>query len=418
MKHLIAHLLLALCCGAASAQDIAVGPRPAYLVEQLEAGPLKERLAACTNKPVRRSNLSIGHRGAPLQYPEHTKESYEAAVKMGAGIVECDVTFTKDRELVCRHAQCDLHATTNILLIPELAAKCSQPFTPADPTSGKAASAKCCTSDLTVAEFKRLRGKMDGVNPQATSVADYVKTAAQIVKGQPDWRVDGREAPHGEGTVMTHKESIELFKRLGVGMTPELKKPDVAMPFENSESSEGAAGRYTQQAFAQQLIDEYKAAGVPASRVRPQSFDANDVFYWLDKEPAFGQQAVALASLRNEAELPAAIATLPALKARGVRTVAPPTWALVSLDANGKIVPSDYAQAIRKEGLAIITWTLERSGELRNGGGYYFQSIAPAIKGPGGYYQLLDALVQDVGVQGVFSDWAGTTSYYASCMGR
>jgi len=41
---------------------------------------------------------------------------------MGAGIIECDVTFTKDRELVCRHSQCDLHTTTNILTVPELAA--------------------------------------------------------------------------------------------------------------------------------------------------------------------------------------------------------------------------------------------------------------------------------------------------------
>jgi glycerophosphoryl diester phosphodiesterase len=49
---------------------------------------------------------------------------------MGAGIVECDVTFTKDKELVCRHAQNDLHTTTNILATP-LAAKCVQPFTPA-----------------------------------------------------------------------------------------------------------------------------------------------------------------------------------------------------------------------------------------------------------------------------------------------
>jgi glycerophosphoryl diester phosphodiesterase len=37
---------------------------------------------------------------------------------MGAGILECDVTFTRDRELVCRHAQCDLHTTTNILDTP------------------------------------------------------------------------------------------------------------------------------------------------------------------------------------------------------------------------------------------------------------------------------------------------------------
>ena len=34
---------------------------------------------------------------------------------MGAGIVECDVTFTKDGELVCRHDECDLATTTDIV---------------------------------------------------------------------------------------------------------------------------------------------------------------------------------------------------------------------------------------------------------------------------------------------------------------
>jgi glycerophosphoryl diester phosphodiesterase len=41
---------------------------------------------------------------------------------MGAGVLECDVTFTKDRQLVCRHDQCDLHASTDILGRPQLAA--------------------------------------------------------------------------------------------------------------------------------------------------------------------------------------------------------------------------------------------------------------------------------------------------------
>jgi hypothetical protein len=36
-----------------------------------------------------------------MQYPEHTIESYKAAALMGAGIIECDVTFTKDLELIC-----------------------------------------------------------------------------------------------------------------------------------------------------------------------------------------------------------------------------------------------------------------------------------------------------------------------------
>lgn len=40
-----------------------------------------------------------------MQFPEHTVESYTAGALMGAGILECDVTFTKDLELVCRHSQ-------------------------------------------------------------------------------------------------------------------------------------------------------------------------------------------------------------------------------------------------------------------------------------------------------------------------
>lgn len=35
------------------------------------------------------------------------------------GIVECDVSFTSDRELVCRHSNCDLHFTTGKMLQKE-----------------------------------------------------------------------------------------------------------------------------------------------------------------------------------------------------------------------------------------------------------------------------------------------------------
>jgi glycerophosphoryl diester phosphodiesterase len=100
---------------------------------------------------------------------------------MGAGILECDVTFTKDGELVCRHDQCDLHTTTNIL-VTDLAAQCSVPFTPAEfDASGhrtKAASALCCTSDLTLAEFKPLTGKMDASNPNATTPQEFQGSTA------------------------------------------------------------------------------------------------------------------------------------------------------------------------------------------------------------------------------------------------
>src|SRR5215475_7393691 len=114
-----------------SDQSIQLGPRPFYLVDGMDEGPLKDKLKQCKNGPFRRTDFSIGHRGAALQFPEHTREAYQAGARMGAGIVECDVTFTRNGDFVCRHAQNDLHFTTDILLQPDLARTCIKPFTPA-----------------------------------------------------------------------------------------------------------------------------------------------------------------------------------------------------------------------------------------------------------------------------------------------
>src|SRR3977135_4474127 len=91
-------------------REAQIGPRPFYLVDKMKDGPLKTELSQCTG-PFRKTDFSIGHRGAALQFPEHSRESYAAAARMGAGVIEGDVTFTKDRQLVCRHSQCDLQNT-------------------------------------------------------------------------------------------------------------------------------------------------------------------------------------------------------------------------------------------------------------------------------------------------------------------
>ncbi|MCY4179578.1 MAG: glycerophosphodiester phosphodiesterase family protein, partial [Litoreibacter sp.] len=142
----IAALLGAATTFPVLADNFEAGPRPLYLIDKMTDGPLKEKLASCADTPITRTNFSIGHRGAPMQFPEHTVESYVAAARMGAGILECDVTFTADKELVCRHAQNDLHTTTNILAT-DLAAKCTAGFTPANGDTH--ASAECRTSDIT-----------------------------------------------------------------------------------------------------------------------------------------------------------------------------------------------------------------------------------------------------------------------------
>ena len=118
-NYILAPLLIGLLgLGGTANANIQVGARPYYLVDRMEAGPLKDKLLSCADLPVKKSNFSIGHRGASLQFPEHTVEAYKAAARQGAGIVECDVTFTKDKQLVCRHAQNDLHTTTNIVTSP------------------------------------------------------------------------------------------------------------------------------------------------------------------------------------------------------------------------------------------------------------------------------------------------------------
>ncbi|HKY41039.1 MAG TPA: glycerophosphodiester phosphodiesterase family protein [Polyangiaceae bacterium] len=376
---------------------VQLGPRPFYLVDDMDEVALKNKLDSCTEKAQKPSDFSIGHRGACLQFPEHTKESYEAAARMGAGIIECDVTFTKDRQLVCRHSQCDLHTTTNILTTP-LADKCRQPFVPADPVAGTPASATCCTSDITLAEFKTLCGKMDAFNPRGTTVAEYLD-------GTPNFRTDLYATC---GTLVTHSESIQLISSLGRKFTPELKAASVTMPFE---------GDYTQEDYAQQMIDEYKALGISPRKVWAQSFNRNDVLYWLAQEPAFGRQGV---YLDDRVDFPGgyetAVAGMPEVAAQGVSIIAPPMWALVTVEG-GKIVPSSYAKAAKAAGLDIITWTLERSGPLATGGGYYYQSVTPVTNNDGDTFNLLDVLARKVGVLGVFSDWPATTTYYANCMG-
>jgi glycerophosphoryl diester phosphodiesterase len=286
--------------------SVQLGPRPYFLVEDMDASDLKADLQQCSEGPFKRTDFSIGHRGAALQFPEHTQESYVAAARMGAGIIECDVTFTEDRELVCRHSQCDLHTTTNILAIPELAAKCSE-------------------------------------------------------------------------------------------------------------------DDYTQEDYAQQMIDEYKAARVNPKKVFAQSFNLDDVLYWINNEPRFGRQAVFLdgryGDLPFDHTNPSTWSpSMEELVAEGVNIIAPPMWMLMALDGSKNIVPSTYAMYAKAAGLDIITWTLERSGFLKNGGGFYYQTVTEAINNDGDAYVALDVLAQDVGILGIFSDWPATVTFYANCM--
>lgn len=388
--------------------NVQLGPRPFYLVDQMSPGALKEELQRCAarTKRYKPSLFSIGHRGAALQFPEHTKESYEAAARMGAGIIECDVTFTKDAELVCRHAQCDLHTTTDIVLREDLRDKCTVP-PELDPVTGELLNGraiKCCTSNLSLAEFKSLNGKMDARDPDARTLEGYVG-------GTADFRTD----LYATGaTLLTHAESIELFQELGTGFTPELKAVDSQVGFGDSGLN--------QQSYARKMIMEYIDAGVDPHRVWAQSFDLDDVLQWINEFPDFGQQAVFLdgRNVQSLATNSPPLSEFLELKANGVNIIAPPMPVLVTSGGGGSIVPSTYAERARDAGLDIISWTTERSGRivedvLEGGGTFYYQTTLDAVENDGDILRMIDVLAQDVGIIGLFSDWPATTTFYANC---
>ncbi|KAI5300284.1 hypothetical protein KEM55_008398, partial [Ascosphaera atra] len=351
---------------------------------------------------------------------------WNAAARMGAGILECDVTFTKDGQLVCRHSQCDLHTTTDILLRPELAAKCTQPFEGA--TDDGPATAKCCTSDITLAEFKTLCGRMDAWNASATTPRDAVAGSG----GMPPWRTDLYASC---GTVHSHAEFLAIVSGLGLNFTSELKKPEVEMPFN---------GSYTQQHYARQLVEEYISAGIDARRVFLQSFRLDDILFWNDEYSgtAFAEQAIYLVdSLPTPEATRNATEHLPALAELGVRTVSPTISTLLALNTDRRtsggtggaladsgesgdiaekpLVASEYAKTARRAGLRIMAYSLERSppASRADSGDQYLGSVAPALGRDGDLFVVVDALWREVGVSGVFTDWPATVAFYAGCMG-
>jgi glycerophosphoryl diester phosphodiesterase len=331
------------------------------------------------------------------------------------------------RRLVCRHAQCDLHTTTDILAT-DLARTCRVPFTPAefdaDGTRVKAATALCCTTDLTLAEFKRLKGKMDAFDPNASTVEAFLG-------GTPSLRTDLYATG---GTLLSHRESIALIDRLGAKFTPELKGIDrdgQGNPIVTENNGSGESG-LDQQRYARKLIQEYIDAGIDPRQVFPQSFNLADVRQWIDEFPTFGLQAVYLIS-ENPAdtlagppsvinENPPPLEAFVGVRDLGVNIIAPPMLVLVKASADGKqIEPSQYAERARQAGFDLISWTVERSGRLvedvlEGGETFYYQTTLDALSNDGDILRTIDVLAQDVGIIGLFSDWPATTTFYANCL--
>eukprot|EP00986_Skeletonema_menzelii_P003273 scaffold981_cov144-Skeletonema_menzelii.AAC.5 len=218
---------------------VSIGPRPYFLINEMDdSNPeLKSTLQKCSMniKSFRPSNFVLGHRGAALQFPEHTDRSHDAATRMGAGIVECDINLTKDKQLICRHERCDLHLTTNVLVTP-LASKCTQPFRPA--IGSLPATAKCCTTDFTLSEIQnQMCGRMSSSNKNA-------KTPHQYISHTKSFQTDlyAHDCPH----IQSHKNFMDVVNANGGSFSPEYKMLDYKF-----------TKHYTRQMFLERVLADY-----------------------------------------------------------------------------------------------------------------------------------------------------------------
>ena len=377
--------------------SVQLGPRPFYLIDRMHDGALKDQLSSCREGPFYRSDFSMAHRGAPLQFPEHSEEGYKAAVRMGAGFVECDIVTTADDQMICQHQNDALHRTTDIVRGP-FAGLCTTPFSPA--TDAGFASAMCRTSDVTLEQFMQLGAKMDGAYPWAVDTTQYLR-------GAPNWRTElyARDA----GTLMSHAGSIALLDQLDVNFAPELK-----LPVPGSPEAEG----FDPIAMADRVIADYRVAKISPKRLRLQSFSPEVIVHWQNTAPDYAAEAALLIASEESfnGDDPATwLEDFKALKAMGIKRLAPSVNMLLSAK-DEDIVPSAYALAAKEAGFELITWTLERSSSIKKGG-YYFDPIEDILNTEGQIFNIIDVLARDVGVLAILSDWPATVTYYANCMG-
>ena len=68
--------------------------RALQLSETLPNEALRERLQSCASGDFFPTVFSIAHRGAPLGYPEHSREGYIAAAEQGAAAVQMRLLST------------------------------------------------------------------------------------------------------------------------------------------------------------------------------------------------------------------------------------------------------------------------------------------------------------------------------------
>lgn len=155
---------------------------------------------SCAQAPMTKKEkqniLIIAHRGASGYRPEHTLESYNLAINMGADFIEPDLVMTKDKVLIARHEN-EISGTTDVAIkFPNLK---KTKIIDGEKITG------WFTEDLTLKEIKTLKAKE---------------------------RLESRDQSYnGQFQIPTFKEILTLAEKRGlesgrtIGVYPETKHP-------------------------------------------------------------------------------------------------------------------------------------------------------------------------------------------------
>eukprot|EP01134_Creolimax_fragrantissima_P006437 CFRG6437T1 len=415
-----------------------------YRLSEVER--MRRAIATC-DAPMKKNIASIGHRGAALIAPEETFLSYKLAIESGASTIECDAAITKDGEFVCRHSLCDLEYTTDILTRPELASKCSIPFSPSE--NGTVASAKCCTYDFTTKELGELCGLMESsVNSTAQSPEEYIT-------GAPAYRSDYFTSDECHPVIL-HKDHLKFAKANGMNVIPELKDtwtPETEDFLQSIDKditwlANKLAGEVRDAGFTAPLDGNWKEAAEKGNLGILQTFDRRVAKIW--KEGPYKDLPVEyMWSDSFDVNQTSADCTFLAncgtadvvesLIEVGVEMFSPSIPVLLAAN-NNKLVESQASKDLKatfakaNHTVFMGAWSLERSGCPSSNGsnknnadssdgmlgacGYYYNSVLnKAVHGQHEDILLaLDVLFKQVGIISLFADFPASVSAYANCV--
>lgn len=345
---------------------------------------LRPSLAA-TKPTEHKMPLIIAHRGASGYRPEHTLESYNLAIHMGADYIEPDVVATKDGVLICRHEPM-LSGTTDVAQRPEFAARRRTL------TVDGVSITDFFASDFTLAEIKTLRARQAFADrDQSYNGRFEVPTLEEVI-----------------GLVRNH------FKTTGksVGLYIETKHPTLhratGLPLEErliEALSKGDMNKADSAVFLQSFeADSLKRLKALSPLPRVQLVDGGDVdfatgevgpsvpFDWA----ATGRKGVYADMLTPEglAEVRTYADVIAPWKRYLLRAVATEPVTEKTSEADCRIVENRaLIDATHKAGLKVHTWT------LRN------DRLPATYKGDAqAEFKELFAL----GIDGLFTDFADT----------